>query len=63
MQLTHTDITLVNHDSGVQFTNISFNETIVPQDPFTLDIFIQAGETSIGNYISPFFRQSLIFLL
>ncbi|KAL2823412.1 hypothetical protein BDW59DRAFT_98686 [Aspergillus cavernicola] len=57
MELTHTDISLVKLDEGMEFNNEPFENTIIPAPPFKFAGFSRAAETRIGDHIfldSPF---------
>ncbi|KAB8239614.1 uncharacterized protein BDW43DRAFT_8965 [Aspergillus alliaceus] len=57
IELSHTDIALVQLVKGVEFVNELFKNSLMPVPPFKLTGFVRAAETRIGDNIfidSPF---------
>ncbi|KAJ6026978.1 hypothetical protein N7460_011795 [Penicillium canescens] len=57
MEISHTDIALIRLNEGVNFVNETFENSVYPSPSFTLQPFIRAAETRLGDPVffdSPF---------
>jgi hypothetical protein len=51
MKITYTDIAIVKLHEGVQFVNVTFENTLIGGPSIQLRQFVRAKETQIGSYI------------